>query len=42
MDNPQTKKQQKNKDKNAMEYKRSGKGARAIVSNQERRQNKKR
>jgi hypothetical protein len=31
---PQTKKQQKNRDKGTMEYKRAGKGARAIMNNQ--------
>jgi hypothetical protein len=33
---PQTKKQQKNRDKGLMEYKRAGKGARAIENNQTR------
>jgi hypothetical protein len=37
MDSPQTKKQQKNKSKNAMEFKRAGKGARFIEANQARR-----
>jgi len=37
MDSPQTKKQQKNKNKNAMEFKRAGKGARFIEANQSRR-----
>jgi hypothetical protein len=32
---PQTKKQQKNKTKNDTEYKRAGKGVRAIIKNQE-------
>jgi hypothetical protein len=32
---PQTKKQQKNKTKNDAEYKRAGKGVRAIIKNQE-------
>jgi hypothetical protein len=32
---PQTKKQQKNKCKNDAEYKRAGKGVRAIIKNQE-------
>jgi hypothetical protein len=36
MEDPRTKKQQKNKNKGDMEYKRSGKGARAIIKNQER------
>jgi hypothetical protein len=35
MDNPQTKKQQKNKSKGDAEYKRAGKGGRAIIANQE-------
>jgi len=35
MDGPQTKKQQRNRDKATMEYKRAGKGARAIEKNQE-------
>jgi len=35
MDNPQTKKQKINKNKNAAEHKRAGKGARAIMKNQE-------
>jgi len=34
MDSPQTKKQQKNKNKNDPEYKRAGKGARFIEANQ--------
>ena len=35
MDEPKTKKQQKNRDKDAIEYKRAGKGVRAIEKNQE-------
>ena len=35
MDGPQTKKQQKNREKGSMEYKRAGKGVRAIEKNQE-------
>jgi hypothetical protein len=36
MDTPLTKKQQKNKNKNAMEFKRAGKGVRFIEANQAR------
>jgi hypothetical protein len=36
MDGPQTKKQQKNRNKGDMEHTRAGKGVRAIIKNQER------
>jgi len=35
MDSPQTKKQQINKGKDSMEFKRKGKGSRAIIKSQE-------